>query len=307
MGQDQVNRMLTKVVRVAVFIFAVMFSSISAGRVRNPAVQNGTSETPAYTESEAGFREQVNAVIRASCSGDATTAQRLLDRFSLPDATAWFAHNFDSDNAKKLAERYERLSSTHGAVLQKTIGEVCENPGSEVVVSHKDAPVKAQMILRGDQPSTVHPVVDLLLTRFHFQILRNGQPSVSWEEIFVYEQGAFRFLGKGAWPFWTREERPDSGNAKDGYFVHNGAPMYQIPPQYPLAARAQHLEGVVVFRAIIDKEGNVKKLDVLQGHPLLVDAARDAARQWRYTPSTMGGHPIEAETNITITFQLRQP
>jgi TonB family protein len=288
------------------FMFAAMIASLYAGRAENLPAQTSTSETPAYAESEAGFRERVSAIVRASCSGDSANAQRLLDQFSLPEATAWFAHNFDSNDAAKLTERYSRLSSTHGTVLQKTIAEVCENPGSEVVVSRKDAPAKAQIVLRGDQPSTMHPVVDLPLTRFGFQIRLDGKPGVSWEETFVYEQGAFRFLGKGAWPFWTREEKPDSGTAKDGYFLHNGAPIYQVPPEYPLAARAEHLEGIVVFRAIIDKEGKVKKLEILQGNPLLVDAAKDAAKQWRYTPTTLGGNPIEAETNITITFQLRK-
>src|SRR5206468_1888969 len=150
-----------------------------------------------------------------------------------------------------------------------------------ILVSRKDAPAKAQMVLRGDQPSQVHPVFDLPLARYLFQIQQTDAPNVSWEETFIYEQGAFRFLGKGAWPFWTREERPDSGTAEGGHFLRKMVPIYQVPPEYPLSARVQHLEGTVVFRAIIDKEGKVKKLEVLQGDSLLVDAAKEAARQWR--------------------------
>jgi TonB family protein len=295
---------MTKVGLDALFMFVVMVSSISAGRDENTAAQTSTHETPAYAASEAGFREQFNAIVRARCSGDSATAQRLLDQFSLPDATAWFAHNFDPGDAAKLAERYNRLSSTHGVALQKTVADVCENPGSQILLSHKDAPAKAQMVLRGDQPSQVRPVLDLPLARYLFQIQQTGAPNVSWEETFVYEQGAFRFLGKGAWPFWTREERPDSGAAEGGHFLRNMVPIYQVPPEYPLSARVQHLEGTVVFRAIIDREGKVKKLEVLQGDPLLVDAAKVAASHWRYKPATMGGNPVEAETDIVINFQL---
>lgn len=43
---------------------------------------------------------------------------------------------------------------------------------------------------------------------------------------------------------------------------------------------------------------------VLSGHPLLVQAALDAVRQWRYRPTMLDGEPVEVETTITVVFQL---
>ncbi len=40
------------------------------------------------------------------------------------------------------------------------------------------------------------------------------------------------------------------------------------------------------------------------GHPLLVKAALDAVRQWRYRPTRLGGEPVEVETTITVIFEL---
>ncbi len=37
---------------------------------------------------------------------------------------------------------------------------------------------------------------------------------------------------------------------------------------------------------------------------MLIPAALDAVKQWRYRPYLLNGEPVEVETNITLTFQL---
>ena len=58
------------------------------------------------------------------------------------------------------------------------------------------------------------------------------------------------------------------------------------------------------MHAIIDKEGKVAELQVVSGHPLLVQSARDAVRQWRYEPTLLNGEPVEVDTTITVTFTM---
>ena len=60
----------------------------------------------------------------------------------------------------------------------------------------------------------------------------------------------------------------------------------------------------MVLRAVISREGKIENLQVLSGHPLLIHAAKDAVRQWRYRPYILNDQPIEVETEITVKFLL---
>jgi protein TonB len=62
----------------------------------------------------------------------------------------------------------------------------------------------------------------------------------------------------------------------------------------------------VRLHAIIGKDGSVQQLEVLTGHPLLVQAALDAVRQWRYRPTLLNGEPVEVDTTIDVIFSLNQ-
>ena len=64
-------------------------------------------------------------------------------------------------------------------------------------------------------------------------------------------------------------------------------------------------EGVVVMEAVLDTGGRVTQLRVIKSEPLLDQAALDAVRQWRYTPTVYGGHPVSVLMTITVRFSLR--
>ncbi len=78
----------------------------------------------------------------------------------------------------------------------------------------------------------------------------------------------------------------------------------QVRPQYPPLARQARIQGTVKLSAVISKDGTIQKLDVLSGHPLLVPAALDAVRQWRYRPTLLNGEAVEVLTNIDVNFTL---
>jgi protein TonB len=75
-------------------------------------------------------------------------------------------------------------------------------------------------------------------------------------------------------------------------------------PTYPALARQARIQGNVVLHAVIDKEGKVSELQVVSGHPLLVQSALDAVKNWRYQPTLLNGDPVEVETTITVSFVL---
>jgi periplasmic protein TonB len=80
--------------------------------------------------------------------------------------------------------------------------------------------------------------------------------------------------------------------------------LAQPQPVYPSIARIARIQGDVVLHAIIDREGRIVELQVVSGHPLLVQAALAAVRTWRYQPTLLSGEPVEVETTITVTFVL---
>jgi len=80
--------------------------------------------------------------------------------------------------------------------------------------------------------------------------------------------------------------------------------IYRVQPAYPPLARAARIQGTVQLRAIISRTGTIENLQVISGHPMLVGAALDAVRQWRYRPYLLNGDPVEVETQVTVNFSL---
>ncbi len=87
--------------------------------------------------------------------------------------------------------------------------------------------------------------------------------------------------------------------------VLEGILVKRVEPVYPQLAKITHVEGQVVLHAIIDSEGRLVNLKANSGPPMLMAAAIDAVRQWRYRPYILNGMPIEVETQITVNFSLR--
>ncbi len=78
----------------------------------------------------------------------------------------------------------------------------------------------------------------------------------------------------------------------------------RVEPEYPDAAKAHHIQGIVVLDVLVGGDGRVQRLSPVRGYPRLVAAAADAVRQWRFEPMTRNGRPASFETNITLTFAL---
>jgi protein TonB len=82
--------------------------------------------------------------------------------------------------------------------------------------------------------------------------------------------------------------------------------IHRVDPVYPRPAIITHTTGSVILEAIIDEDGNVMEpIKVLSGPPLLVGAAVDAVRQWKYSPTILGGEPMQVVATITVIFRLK--
>lgn len=89
--------------------------------------------------------------------------------------------------------------------------------------------------------------------------------------------------------------------------VMGGLMLRPVMPIYPPEARAAHVQGIVRLHAILSKTGDVQDLQVISGPPLLIQAAENAVRRWKYRPYLLNGVPTEVETTINVNFTFDAP
>jgi protein TonB len=97
-----------------------------------------------------------------------------------------------------------------------------------------------------------------------------------------------------------------TGPLRVGGNVQAARIVNRVQPVYPPLARQTRISGTVRLHAIIGKDGAIKELEVMNGHPLLQQAALDAVRQWRYQPTLLNGEPVDVDTTIDVIFSLNQ-
>jgi TonB family protein len=78
-------------------------------------------------------------------------------------------------------------------------------------------------------------------------------------------------------------------------------------PLYPEAAKRAGIQGRVILEGVIGKDGVIRHLKVLEGHPMLTSAALDAVKDWRYKPYQENGEKIAVKTTVTVNFTLKNP
>jgi TonB family protein len=78
----------------------------------------------------------------------------------------------------------------------------------------------------------------------------------------------------------------------------------EVRPDYPRVAVQAFVQGTVLLDVDISKEGMVENLKATSGHPLLVPAALDAVKQWRYKPFMLDGKAAAFSTQVEVHFSL---
>jgi protein TonB len=146
-------------------------------------------------------------------------------------------------------------------------------------------------ILRLDEPS-VPPLVDIGGLR----VLGGTGNSTS-------RNGVFESIGSGLNTVVPPPPTPAAQPPRVSRMME-GNLIYRVQPQYPPLARQARVQGIVVLRAMISREGKIENLQVVSGHPMLVQSAMDAVRQWRYRPYYLNNEPVEVETQVTVNFTL---
>jgi protein TonB len=86
--------------------------------------------------------------------------------------------------------------------------------------------------------------------------------------------------------------------------VSTGLLIHKTLPLYPPLAKQARIQGAVVLQAVIGKDGSIENLHAVSGHPMLIQSAIDAVRQWKYKPYMLNGEAVEVDTQVTVNFTL---
>ena len=65
------------------------------------------------------------------------------------------------------------------------------------------------------------------------------------------------------------------------------------------------MQGTVILEAVINEQGEVSQVRVLRSVLLLDEAAMNAVRQWRFTPTLLNGQAVPIVMTVTVSFQLK--
>ena len=99
-------------------------------------------------------------------------------------------------------------------------------------------------------------------------------------------------------PLARPEVRQSVGIVKDGDLIH------RVDPIYPTMAREQRVEGTVKLNITVGEDGSVRSVTYISGSRLLLEAATEAVRQWRYAPTLLDGRPVESHREVSLVFHL---
>jgi TonB family protein len=85
-----------------------------------------------------------------------------------------------------------------------------------------------------------------------------------------------------------------------------GSVIKKTQPRYPTRAKRVNASGPVKVQITIAEDGKVIVAKAVSGHPLLLEAAEEAARQWVFKPAALNGVPVKTETILVFVFTVPQ-
>jgi periplasmic protein TonB len=100
--------------------------------------------------------------------------------------------------------------------------------------------------------------------------------------------------------------KPPAAPVPVGGDVQMAKLVHKVIPEYPAMAKAARISGIVRLIGIIGKDGAIRNLQLVSGHPMLARAALEAVRQWIYKPTLLNGNPVEVIAPIEVNFTLGQ-
>ena len=84
-------------------------------------------------------------------------------------------------------------------------------------------------------------------------------------------------------------------------------PIAKVPPVYPYKAREQGIEGIVQIKMLINTDGTIGDLIIMDARPrnLFEEAVLKTVPRWKFSPGKIEGKPVTAWVVTTVRFELK--
>ena len=154
-----------------------------------------------YKQSPKGLEKQFEPFLKAYQKGDKVGQDEAFGSFRLPNAKAWFEQYFHQEDAQQLAWDVESEADVENASLGTMMNLVSR--GARFRASCKPYKQAEQATVKPRMNSVV-PVKQVTVEQFEIELQADGSNKrFSFLANFVYVDGAYRYVGKGAYPFWS--------------------------------------------------------------------------------------------------------
>jgi hypothetical protein len=163
-----------------------------------PSANEGGAGT--YSHDAQGLEQQFELFLNAPASVDRATAGQQFAVFALPDASAWFGNYFAKERVEQLGWDYEAEVSLY----EKSIMHMMKSyPTDARFKAHCRPPQRESPVGFGPRADAMMPLVQVPVEQFETEFASDRGQKISVLANFVYVNGAYRYVGKGAYPFWS--------------------------------------------------------------------------------------------------------
>ena len=211
--------------------------------------------------------------------------------FWFPDSATTADQPASSSPASAPAAKHEEQ---HATVVVPKIRTHAPTPkavhlpeSSSATVTRTVLPPLEVEVVAGSTPRTLHPTNNSI----QVDLQRGAEPSRIAPEVRVPDETAASITSNAA---SRAEVSADTSEVVS----------YSVTPSYPTLARQTKVQGSVVLRALIGRDGLIQDLHVLSGPPILAKAALEAVRQWHFKPHHQGIEAVETQARITVNFTI---
>jgi hypothetical protein len=264
---------------------------------------DSASAIPSYPDTAKGLEKLMKDMIKLQKEGNLAAFAPYAKSLVLPGAVNWYKSVFGGDLGEQLAASTDRERSEIAISAWDTLknfrGQGLTGVKSELNFEDACGPVANQ----SDYPALLlrRRAVPLYTVRFS-----DGQNEATLG-FFTYLDGGFRYVGS------LEKERPipPVGTASPKVVrlpsdIMQSQLIHWEGPKFPTEAKAQHVEkGNVVLLIRVSKDGRPEVRDLASGPCVLAVPAIDAVRRWLYKPVLLNGQPVEVDTTVTVSFELR--
>jgi len=252
------------------------------------------------------LRKLMSTALTAARQGDQAKLKEIAKSLMIPEYEMWFKQMFEEEEGAKLGAAYRVNFEQAEKSYPKLFEWVAQQEGELVIEDVKDLPKRSDSWCGQALAKAIKG--DIFLYRVSVgQADSAGLRSGRVAGYFALAGGAYRRLDcqlLGLRPESSTALPHPMGPLRIGGNVQAARIITRVAPEYPEMARMGRISGVVRLHAIIGKDGRIKQLEVISGHPMLAQAALDAVRQWRYQPTLINAEPVEVDTTIDVIFSL---